>query len=1064
HKYTNEEDIIVGMPVSGRPLKKFESVMGYCINVVGVRSQVNPETRLPEYIKKLQLTLFDALYHSVYPFMRVVHDLKIKRNSNISPLFQISYAYQNFVEESVVDALMSFAKEEFALKTIEGIYQEDNFDLGLDIFEEKENFQLHLKYNPDLYREETVVKMLEHYCNLIETVSRNQQLCIKDYSFISEKECHQILYEFNDTQVDYLKDQTIVNLFEAQVEKTPENIAAVFEGQTLSYRELNTKANQLAHYLMAFDIGAETLVGICVDRSLEMMIGLLGILKAGGAYVPLDPVYPIERLRFMMEESSVDILISQSHLLVRLPVLKEKVVCLDSDIERISACSVGNPLSQIAPDNLAYVLFTSGSTGNPKGVAIEHKSTSALIQWARESSLKEHLSGVLASTSLNFDLSVFELFVPICQGGKIIIVENALSLPTLVCQSSITLINTVPSVIAELSRIQGIPGSVKVINLAGEPLKNELVQSLYQFKTIESIFNLYGPTEDTTYSTFAHIAKGSDRKVHIGCPIDNTQIYILDSNNKMTLPGIPGELCIAGAGLARGYLNRPELTSKSFIEMKIFGKTERIYKTGDMARWLPDGNIECLGRLDEQVKLRGFRIELGEIEVVLRQHDAVKEAVVVMYKEEENPCLIAYVTTERGQNQLNNDERAFTDDNALSTDHNLLLTLLRTWLKDRLPEYMIPSGFVVMEQLPLTPNGKIDRKALPSPALYVQGQKQAPRSETEHLLCSLWSRVLDTDVTSINSHFFEAGGHSLTAIQLVSRIRESFGIEMPLQIVFEKESLREQAEWIDKQQRGAELPPIVPLDENEPRVLSFAQERMWFLAQFEGQSVAYNMPMALHLSGELDEMALQHALSTLIKRHESLRMCFPVVDGEATAQVGEVYDPLCFTDLTDLPRKERQDKVSELVARNGLTPFDLNTGHLLNLRILKIEDQEHIFLFNMHHIISDGWSIGVLMSDLSQLYSAYVKNQQPRLSELPIQYTDYASWQRNWLKDEILEQQLSYWVGKLSGAPELLELPTDYVRPAIMRYRGKRIQNTLNQDITSKIKQLSRDYGVTEFM
>ncbi|RKZ91700.1 MAG: non-ribosomal peptide synthetase [Candidatus Parabeggiatoa sp. nov. 1] len=745
----------------------------------------------------------------------------------------------------------------------------------------------------------------------------------------------------------------------------------------------------------------------------------------------------------MLEDSSVQVLLSQSHLLERLPVSTVKVVCLDSEWEQIAAGSGENPLRQSGPENLAYVLFTSGSTGKPKGVMIEHKSTTTLIKWAFETFRQEHLAGVLASTSINFDLSVYELFVPLCQGGQIFLVENALSLPTL-AKEAITLINTVPSAIAELSRIQGIPNSVKVINLAGEPLNNHLVQTLYQQETIESIYNLYGPSEDTTYSTFSKIPKGSDKEVNIGSPIANSQIYILDWNHNPTPPGIPGELCIAGAGLARGYLNRPELTKEKFIEIEVFGKPQRLYKTGDKARWLPDGNLEYLGRLDHQVKLRGFRIELSEIEVTLSQHETVKEAVVVLYNVDSNPRLVAYVTL------------------VIKTDE--VSGVLRTWLKTRLPEYMLPASVTVLDKLPLTPNGKIDRKALPAPDLAIQASPSAPRTETEHLLCHLWSQVLGIEVTSIQSHFFEAGGHSLLATQLVSRIRESFWIEMPLRVIFEQPILCEQAEWLDKQQRREELPPIIPLASGEPLVLSFAQQRLWFLAQLEGQSTTYNMPAALQLSGQLNETVLQDALTALIQRHDSLRLCFPVVDFDATVQLNDIYNPLSVTDLSELSETEQQVQVSEWIANHAQTPFQLDTGPLLSLRLLKLGQQEQILLFNMHHIISDGWSMAVLVRDWTQLYNAYAQNQAPQLSELPIQYTDYAAWQRNWLQGEVLKQQLAYWTEKLSKAPELLELPTDYPRPAVMRYQGKHLQSTLEPEITQEIKQLSQQYGVTVFM
>ena len=466
-------------------------------------------------------------------------------------------------------------------------------------------------------------------------------------------------------------------------------------------------------------------------------------------------------------------------------------------------------------------------------------------------------------------------------------------------------------------------------------------------------------------------------------------------------------------------------------------------------RWLPDGDIEFLGRLDHQVKLRGFRIELSGIEATLGRHKEVKEVVVILFNPQNNPRLVAYVT--------------------LITPGDEVVELLRSWLKDRLPEYMVPASFIVLDELPLNPNGKVDRKALPAPDMSIIERSsteggELPKTETEQLLCILWSQVLGVSITNIHSRFFEVGGHSLLATQLVSRIRESFGVEMPMKVIFEKVSLKEQAEWLDKQQRGAELPPIAPLEEGEPLVLSFAQQRLWFLAQLEGQSATYNIPTALRLEGPLDETALKHSLTSLIQRHHSLRLCFPEIDREATVKLNDVYDPFSVTDLSRLPEAEEQRQVTEWVENHAQTPFDLGTGPLMRVNLLKLGKQKHILLFTMHHIISDGWSMGIVIREWSQLYDAYVQKREPVLPGLPIQYTDYAAWQRRWLQGDVLDRQLSYWIEKLTGVPELLELPTDYPRPAVMRNRGTHWQRTLEPELTKGIKQLSREYGATLFM
>jgi amino acid adenylation domain-containing protein/non-ribosomal peptide synthase protein (TIGR01720 family) len=1057
-------ELVVGLPVLNRSGAAFKGTVGLFVGVSAARLPFGTDLSFKTLLQRIGGELKQNYRYQRFPISELNREIGLRQVGR-KQLFDISLSYLKN------DYDVSFASQIIQAKALWHNYEQTPLMIYVSEFHADEDVDIDWVYNLAYFDAPEVERIQSRFVQILEYVINHVDESIGTIPLLTEAEQQQLL-AWNQSPVSGLTySQTILDLFQAQVEKTPDHIAVVFEEEALSYGELNIKANQLAHYLQMLGVGAETLVGICIQRSLEMVIGLMGILKAGGAYVPLDPDYPLSRLRFMVADSKVKVFLSQSHLLDRLSVSTAKKVCLDSEWELIASGSGKNPVRQSGPENLAYVLFTSGSTGKPKGVMIEHKSATTLIQWAGETFPQEHLAGVLASTSICFDLSVYELFVPLCLGGRIFVVENALSLPTTLAKSeAITLINTVPSAIAELLRTQGIPNSVKVVNLAGEPLKNRLAQTLYQIETIDRVYNLYGPSEDTTYSTFSLITKGSDREVNIGRPIANTRINILDVNHNLMPPGIPGELCIAGAGLSRGYLNRPELTAEKFdqdlwdyqdyydekkrdnekflgVQGPFFKKVpgrRRLYRTGDLGRWLPDGNIDFLGRLDHQVKLRGFRIELSEIEVTLSRHEAVKEAVVVLYNQEDNPRLTAYIT--------------------LASPLNPVAEVLRTWLKTRLPEYMLPASFMVLDRLPLTPNGKIDRKALPAPDLSLQAKHQVPRTETEHLLCSLWSQVLGIEVTSIHSHFFAAGGHSLLATRLVSRIRESFGIEMPLRVVFDQALLREQAEWLDKQHRGPELPPIMPLAEGEPLVLSFAQQRLWFLAQLEGQSATYNMPAALHLEGQLDETALQRALTTLIQRHHSLRLCFPMKNGEPAIQLNDVYNPLSVTDLSELPETEQQCQVREWITNHAQAPFDLGTGPLLRLRLLKLDKQDHVLLFNIHHIISDGWSMGVLTREWRQLYNSYAQNRVPRLSSLSIQYTDYAAWQKNWLSGEVLEQQLAYWLEKLAGAPQLLELPTDYPRPAVMLYQGKHLQSTLGQELTPGIKQLSRQQGVTVFM
>jgi amino acid adenylation domain-containing protein len=575
-------------------------------------------------------------------------------------------------------------------------------------------------------------------------------------------------------------------LFEAQVERTPEAVALVFQGEELSYQELNRRANQLAHHLQRLGVGPEVLVGICVERSPEMVVGLLGILKAGGAYVPLDPGYPAERISFMLEDAQVAVLLTQQGLSSRLPAHRARKVCLDTDADLIARQPASNPLSRNHASQLVYVIYTSGSTGRPKGVAIEHRSTVAFISWALSVFSAEDLAGVLASTSICFDLSVFEIFVPLSSGGTVILVENLLHLPALVSGHPVTLVNTVPSLLAEVLHRASLPESVRTVNLAGEPLRSGLVRQLYRQETIRQVFNLYGPTEDTTYSTFALVEPGEEGEPSIGRPIANTQVYILDEQMHLVPVGVPGELYLGGAGLARGYLNRAELTAERFVANPFAQEAAaRLYKTGDRARYLPDGNIECLGRLDHQVKIRGFRVELGEIEAVLSQHPAVREAVVVAHEQEPGEKrLVAYVV--------------LAGERAASTSE------LREQVLNALPVYMVPSAFVELEALPLTPNGKVDRRGLPAPEPITRAAGEpyvAPTLMEHYQLIQIWEELLDVRPISIRDNFFYVGGHSLLAARLVERIEQTFGKKLPLDTLFAGPTIEQLAQAL---QAGAQ--------------------------------------------------------------------------------------------------------------------------------------------------------------------------------------------------------------------------------------------------------------------
>ncbi|BBD64375.1 amino acid adenylation domain-containing protein [Nostoc commune NIES-4072] len=1051
-RYSGQEDVVFGAVTSGRPptLAKVESMVGLLINTLPIRVQVSPEEFLLPWLQKIKEQLVEAREYEYTPLVKIQGWSEVPKDLS---LFESIVVFENYP----IDVSLRQSDLNFEIKDFHN-FEKTNYPITLTVIPGEE---LLLKITCDdsvgvarrrhRFDTDTIIRMLGHLQTLLEGMitKTEQRLC--ELSLLTETERHQLLVEWNDTQVEYPQQQCIHELFEAQVEKTPDAVAVVFEDQKLTYGELNGKANQLAHHLRSLGVKPEVLVGICVERSLSMIIGLLGILKAGGAYIPLDPSYPQERLAFVLENAQASVLLTQASLVEAMPQHKAQVVCLDTHWHYIAQQSQENLFSEVTPDNLAYVIYTSGSTGRPKGVMIKHASTVAMLDWANKTFEMQAKKGVLASTSICFDLSVFEIFVPLCCGGKVLLIENALYLPALATSENVTLINTVPSVISQLLRTDGIPTSVQTVNIAGEPLHNQLVQELYRQENIQQVFNLYGPSEDTTYSTFAWIQKGTNNTPPIGRPIHNTQIYLLDKNYQPVPVGVPGMLYISGAGLARGYLNQPELTADKFIPNPYAKQPgERLYKTGDLARYLVDGEIEYIGRIDHQVKVRGFRIELAEIEAVINQHPAVQETVVVVGESEDSKRLVAYVVLQKEQ--------------------TLTISQLRGFLESNLPSYMIPGAFVMLEALPVTPNGKVDRKALPIPQLTQISSSNIilPSTPIEDLLAGIWIEVLGIEKIGIDNNFFELGGHSLIATRVISRIRQVFKVELPLRYLFEKPTIAGLAKEIEKAIKVDSADEVTNIEQivRSPELpLSYAQQRLWFLAQLEPNSSFYNMPAAVRLEGQLNVEALQQSFNEIISRHEVLRTNFQTIEGEAIAVIHEVMSlTLPIFDISELPLNQQEAEVKKQAFQEAQKPFDLNGDLLLRVKLLRLGQEEHIILLTMHHIVSDGWSIDILVRELATLYQAFCNGQPSPLPELPIQYVDFAAWQRQWLQKEVLKTQTSYWLKQLKNAPKVLELPTDYPRPAIQTFRGSTYSFNLSDKLSFALNKFSQQQGSTLFM
>jgi amino acid adenylation domain-containing protein len=778
-RYSGQEEVVFGFTSAGRPaaLRGVESMIGLFINTLPIRIQVPSDGTLLLWLNKIQEQQLEVREYEHTPLVQIHGWSSVPRSM---ALFESIVEFENYPIDNLLKKSVA-ARNPGVQNSRIGGFGRTNYSLTMCLAEDEGALNATLGYKTERFDDATITRMLEHFQIILKAIADKPECHLSEINILTPAERLQ-LRAWNETGRDYPRDKCIHHLFEAQAERTPEAAAIVHDEAQLTYGELNRKANQLAHYLQGLGVGPEALVGICVQRSLDMVVALLGVLKTGGAYVALDPGYPAKRLQFMIEDAEVKVLITQRQIVEKIPAGDDAhLVLLDADCQLLASQSTANPNSTVRPENLAYVIYTSGSTGQPKGVAIEHRSSVSLLYWAREVFAPEDLAGVLATTSICFDCSVFELYAPLSWGGKAILAENVLQLPTLHAAGDVTLISTVPSTLFELLRIEGLPESVRTINLGGETSPDELVARLNQQKNVRQVLHLYGPTEDTTYTTFHLVEKNASGALPIGRPVANTVIYILDHHGSPVPPGMPGELYIGGSGLARGYLNRPDLTAEMFIPDILSAEPgQRIYKTGDLGLHLPDGNIKLLGRLDHQVKIRGYRIELGEIEAVIRSHPGVLESAVLV--REDTPGdkkLVAYLVPDEEQQKSADDLYGF--------------------LKEHLPEYLIPSAFVSLDALPRMPNGKLDRGALPTPdsaRLYLEKAFVAPRDNLEIQLTNLWEELFDTRPIGVRDNFFDLGGHSLLAVSLISRIQRSFGKRLPLFTLFEEPTVEHLADFL----------------------------------------------------------------------------------------------------------------------------------------------------------------------------------------------------------------------------------------------------------------------------
>ena len=1049
YRYTHEEDIIVGTPIAGRNYLEIEGLIGFFVNTLALRTDLSGNPTFDELLQRVKQTSQEAYTHQELSYEKLIQELDIDRDLSRAALTQVMFAFQNTPETSLNLSGLEISSYGFNKRQAPSNLSLSSYlntlddgtakcDLTFLLKEEEGEIRGIIEFNSDLFNRDTISRMSRHFQVLLEGIINNPYQKISFLPLLTSQEKHQQLFEWNETQVNYPQGKCIHQLFEEQVKKTPENIAVIFENKQLTYKQLNEKANQLAHYLQKLGVKPETLVGICVERSPLMIVGLLAILKAGGAYVPLDPNYPHERLKFILEDSQISILLTQDKLVNFKHLKINKMIKLDRDWHIITQENNQNLINLINSNSLAYIIYTSGTTGQPKGVLIEHKSVVNLIK--NQEKLFQIKSGtkILQFFSLNFDGSVWEIFPSLSLGVTLYLIStetqlNPLQLNQFIRDNSIEILTIPPSVLAIFSDDE-LP-DLKIIAVGGEACGKKLADKWNQKQ--KTFFNAYGPTEATVCATTAKI--GYQDEITIGHPISNSQVYILDSYLQPLPIGAKGEIYIGGNGLARGYLNNEKLTAEKFIDNPF--REGKLYKTGDLAHYLADGSIKYLGRIDNQVKIRGFRIELGEIESNLNQHQDVKDSIVIAQENKlGNKYLTAYIVKENRQPEKRE---------------------LRNFLSEKLPKYMIPSVFVCVDIFPLTPNGKVDIKALPFPDFANNREEEyiAPSNPTEVKLALIWQTVLGRENIGINNSFFELGGHSLLATQVISRIHSSFQIDLSVRHLFEFPTIGELAIKIEKSTKNQDVTSIRTISRKQMLPVSFAQERLWFLTQLEGNNDVYNMGTVVKLKGELNLNALQKAVEHLCQRHEILR-------SNIKSQAGKPY--LIINSDTnyhlEIINPENGENRGSIIQEKRKQIFDLAKDKLVRFTLLAMSAQEHIFIISIHHTISDGWSMGILRREISHLYQAYSEHQTPTLPKLAIQYVDFAHWQRQYLQGKILEAKIGYWREELKEALPLSTFPTDYPRGQNQTFTGAKYNLQLDKNIYHQLKNLSNREGVTLFI
>ncbi|SFR11785.1 non-ribosomal peptide synthase/polyketide synthase [Paenibacillus sp. cl130] len=1059
-KYNRTEDVVFGSVVSGRPadIAGVEQMIGLFINTVPVRIQGGQATAFTELMKQTQRQALASGTYETFP----LYEIQAQAEQKVELINHIM-VFENYPMDEQIEQLGEREEADFKITGVDAVEQ-TNYDFNIVVLP-GETLRVHFGYNAQVYDYERVEQIQGHLLQLLEQIKVNPAGRICELDILTAQEREQMLGAWCDTTAAYPREQTIHGLFEEQVMQTPEQAAVYFEGAQVTYRELNERANRLARTLRSNGVMADGLVGLMTERSIDMIVGILGILKAGGAYIPVDPTYPENRIRYMLDDSGTELLLTQQHLVEKVE-FRGKVLLLDAEMDEAtvdasSAEAKGNPVSVYhrdgtnleaisGPHNLAYVIYTSGTTGQPKGVMLEHRGLCNLHTYFRETLRISGSDRVVSFASYSFDASIWEMLQALFNGATLCIPtsETILSYDKFeqyMADHRIT-ITILPPTYAVYLNPERMP-DLRILFTGGSAASPELVS---KWKDHVTYYNAYGPTENSITTSIWLSPEGPEAGmcISIGRPVPNHRVYMVDAHGQLSPSGIPGELCVSGPGLARGYLHRPELTADQFVTNPFAdGEAgyERMYRTGDLARWMPDGNIEYLGRIDQQVKIRGYRIELGEVEAAMLKADRMQEVIVLAHANSQNQHeLVAYYVAER---EVTGSE-------------------LRKMLNEELPNYMVPSHFIQLQNVPLTPNGKIDRKALPIPEGRL-ADHVAPRTWMEIKLVDIWQDVLGLQQVGINENFFEIGGHSLRATTLTSRVRKDLNKPMDLQNIFEAPTIEKLAALLEEQDQIT-YASIPVTEKRDTYPLSFAQTRMYVLHQLDPDGISYNTTSALRVIGPIDMKQVEEAFHQLISRHVALRTSFELINGVPMQRVHDtIHFELEYATISELRTESNElmlENLAEEHARSFVRPFDLRIAPLLRVKLVKWgldeegQEPQHLLMLDMHHIVSDGVSIEILAGDFARLYSGEV------LSPLRIQYTDYAVWQHSKTQQERIKSQGEYWLNRFSGDLPQLDLPTDFERPATRCTKGDAVEFEMGLELTQRLKELAVHTDSTLYM